>query len=85
MNLLTRAIAELRSLPTTPDIEKILKDYDEAKPDQHELEIARATHVTDELEIDDNASTSRGDDGVWVSAWVYVSNEELDEDGSDDL
>lgn len=33
----------------------------------------------DELEIDDNAGISRGDDGYWVQAWVWVPAQEDDD------
>ena len=33
----------------------------------------------DNIEIDDDAKFSRGDDGCWVQAWVWVRDEE-DED-----
>lgn len=39
----------------------------------------------DEIEIDDYAvGVSRGDDGTWVNAWVWVRNDD-DEDDYDDL
>ena len=28
----------------------------------------------DNIEIDEEAATSRGDDGVWVAAWVWLPN-----------
>lgn len=30
----------------------------------------------DNIEIDEEAATSRGDDGVWVAAWVWLPNKE---------
>lgn len=46
---------------------------DPAAPD--EIEEARERYATDELEIDEDAVTSRADrdDGLWVSAWVWLS------------
>jgi hypothetical protein len=32
--------------------------------------------INDETEIDDEPLLSRGDDGAFVSAWVWVSNEQ---------
>jgi hypothetical protein len=47
---------------------------DRATPDQ--IEQARTAYGNDDVEIDDNALTSRnGDSGVWVAAWVYLYNE----------
>lgn len=40
---------------------------------------ARAIYATDEVEIDDTPSVSIADDGVWVSAWVWVPNGDEDE------
>lgn len=33
----------------------------------------------DNLEVDDDARTSVADNGVWVQAWVWISNDELEE------
>ncbi len=30
----------------------------------------------DDIEIDDNATMSVGEDGAWVSAWVWISQEQ---------
>ena len=35
-------------------------------------------HVDGALEIDDDAKVSRTDDGAYVQAWVWLSNEEAD-------
>lgn len=52
---------------------------------------ARAAYGSDDIEIDDNAIVSRGDDGAFVAAWVWVrfaededSDEDEDEDEDDD-
>ena len=37
-----------------------------------EIEKAREKYATDEVEIDDDPVTSAGDEGVWVSAWVWM-------------
>lgn len=48
---------------------------------------ARELYANDETEIDDDPAVSHADDGTWVAAWVWVSNEEAglidDEDGDD--
>lgn len=31
----------------------------------------------DNIEIDNNCQFSRGDDGCWVSGWLWVSNEDV--------
>jgi len=35
---------------------------------------AKECWTDDDLEIDENATVSAGDDGAWVQAWVWVSN-----------
>jgi len=32
---------------------------------------------TGEIQVDDGAPVIRQDDGVWVQAWIFVSNETL--------
>lgn len=45
----------------------------EAWPDL--LDRARRLHANgDDLEIDDNAEISEGEEGTWVQAWVWVPN-----------
>jgi hypothetical protein len=38
------------------------------------IEKANEEHCSDEIEIDDDAWFSEGDDGVWVQAWVWIPN-----------
>lgn len=41
------------------------------------IEKARAQYQNEgTIEIDDNAEVSRGDDGAYIHAWVWVPNEE---------
>ncbi len=35
-----------------------------------------AVETDDELEVDDDAIISRGDDGAFVMTWTYISNAE---------
>lgn len=43
-----------------------------------EREIAYDVHRKfGEVQIDDGAPVRRQDDGIWVQAWVFVSNETL--------
>lgn len=44
-------------------------------------ELARKEYGSDEIEIDDEADISEGDDGTWVQAWVFLSNDTLRENG----
>lgn len=39
--------------------------------------VAQRRYCTDDVEIDGNANTSYGEDGVWVQAWVWVANDDI--------
>jgi hypothetical protein len=41
------------------------------------IEAARNIYQNDDIEIDDDAKLSETDDGAWVSAWVWVNDEEI--------
>lgn len=43
------------------------------------VQLARNNYCTDDLGIDDNPQISSSDEGMWVAAWVWVSNAEIDE------
>lgn len=47
-------------------------------------EAAGAEYANDEVEIDDDAMISRSDNGAFVQAWVWVSNEEAGVEGESD-
>jgi hypothetical protein len=53
-------------------IQKVLTDG--PHPDTEAF--AAAVQTSDELEVDGDTVISRGDDGAFVMAWVYVTNEE---------
>lgn len=40
---------------------------------EEEIVSARADYEDEEINIDEDACVSRGDDGTWVAAWVYLS------------
>ncbi|TJY57142.1 hypothetical protein E4T66_17170 [Sinimarinibacterium sp. CAU 1509] len=42
------------------------------------IEQARKDYCTDDIEIDDEPIVSVGDGGVWVNAWVWVRDEEVE-------
>lgn len=54
--------------------------------DKAVIELARAEHQRDgEVEIDDSAIISYSDDGgAYVGAWVWVTLDEVHEDGGDE-
>ena len=37
---------------------------------------AKKEYETDEIEIDDNAIVSEAEEGVWISAWVWLEHKE---------
>lgn len=39
---------------------------------------ARDQYACDEIEVDDDARLSIGDNGLWVSAWLWIYNQDLD-------
>lgn len=45
-----------------------------------EIEMARGQHGSAEIEIDDDAATSRSDEdnGTWIAAWVWLADEAED-------
>jgi hypothetical protein len=45
-------------------------------PDPDTAAFAAAVKTDDELEVDGDTVISRGDDGAFVMAWVFVTNEE---------
>lgn len=48
------------------------------KATELEIEMARGQYADDECEIDDDAMTSRAEDGTgtWISAWVWTPTDE---------
>lgn len=51
------------------------------------IQRARELYADDETEIDDDPAVSHADDGTWVAAWVWVSDEEaglVDDDEGED-
>lgn len=53
---------------------------------EEEIKLAREKYHAEfpEIEIDDDAGTSEADDGTWVQAWVWLSNEDLGIEDEDD-
>lgn len=40
---------------------------------------ASAMHANDECEFDDNCAVSIGEDGAWVSAWLWIREVKTDD------
>jgi len=86
MNLSERDICKIQDALMSLDpaavmvAQGLLVSAKDAKADPALIEDARATYGSDEIEIDEDAGTSRGEDaGTWVAAWVWVPDA-LDED-----
>jgi hypothetical protein len=62
------------------DAEKVVTKVREITASAEEMSAASDEHACDEIEIDDEASVSRADEGYWVSAWVWVATPEADDD-----
>ncbi|WP_234265166.1 hypothetical protein [Hydrogenophaga sp. NFH-34] len=56
-----------------------LKRLEQTGGDQEEvIQMARRAYCDDDdIQIDEDAEVSETDDGAWVSAWVWVSTEEM--------
>ncbi|TBR75368.1 MAG: hypothetical protein EPN64_13070 [Burkholderiaceae bacterium] len=64
------------------ELSKQLREIREEREAHEEtIATARKTHANDDLEIDDEPMISEGDDGVWVSAWVWVPIEKEERNG----
>tara|TARA_R110000824_G_scaffold217366_1_gene403875 strand:- start:797 stop:973 length:177 start_codon:yes stop_codon:yes gene_type:complete len=46
------------------------------------IDRARNQFACDDIEIDNDAKVSESSDGVWVQAWVWLDNEEVQVDGN---
>lgn len=56
-----------------------IKSDKEAQATPEEVQAARNEYAVgsdDNIEVDDNAQASRGDDGTWVAGWLFLSNKE---------
>lgn len=61
---LAAAVRELSAVLDGLEVDRV--DYAEA------IDVARRHTGTDEIEVDDDPLVSVGEDGTWVSAWVFV-------------
>lgn len=68
-----------------PDAPEIVDPFEPTE--DKAIELARRIYALpsdNDIEIDDEPKTSRGEDGVWVAAWVFVSKEALGESDEDE-
>lgn len=64
--LLKQGLTQAEVLELLHDADPNVKDHDGT------IEAARSNYADDDCEIDDKPLLSVADEGVWVSAWVYV-------------
>ncbi len=55
-----------------------LANTEHATPEQ--VKAANDMYRNDDIEIDPDALRSRADEGYWISAWVYMADDELGSD-----
>lgn len=87
LEVLARALVEKLEARHDVDLDTYahLKSWIEAT-DQERLDCpnivkrAQELHASDDLEIDDDPFLSPGEDGKWVSAWVWVPNPDTEGD-----
>lgn len=77
-------------IKATPGLEELAKRYEESLQElvTYATQIAQARDdyarpSGDNLEIDDEPCLSVGDDGLWVSAWVWVRFPEPEDEDED--
>jgi hypothetical protein len=76
----------LSAIEMHPDVREVLQSAADAithvangRATDDEIEAARDEYAVgsdNNVEIDDDAGTSRADDGTWVQAWVWLRNTE---------
>jgi hypothetical protein len=76
---------EVELMRSVPGLKRVVDRYEETLRELNEyagaIQQARDEYTDDELEIDDHPTVSAGGDpGVWVSAWVWVSIPEDEDD-----
>jgi hypothetical protein len=64
------------SADTNDDDSEVDPDYVEALQG-----LARREYGSKNINIDSDADISEGNDGTWVQAWVFLSNDTLRENG----
>ncbi len=55
---------------------KLIREAEQFNATPELIEAARQQYADDDCEIDADATTSPGDGGTWVSAWVWVAGAE---------
>ncbi len=56
---------------------------DDWRSTEEERERARSEYcalISDNIEVDDEALAGRGEDGVWIAAWVWLQDDAVDDE-----
>lgn len=75
LQLVTHGLAHLSELGNRDKILNLIERLKEP-PDPDTEKFANAVETSDDLEVDGDVVISRGDEGAFVMAWVYVTNAE---------
>lgn len=69
-------------------LESLLETYrfmtKSAADNQDHIARARGYYTNDDVEIDDEPCVSRGDEGTWVNAWLWVYDVDVETETSED-
>jgi len=52
-------------------------DLTRREDDTVAIELAREQYGCDDIEVDEDCAFSRADDGLWVSGWLWVCNDDV--------
>lgn len=75
--------AALASMDGDFALELLRKAHEGLASDRLRAE-ADAAYGREDIEIDDYAATAPADDGTWVAAWVWMPNDEANDDDDED-
>jgi hypothetical protein len=84
MRLIDESRRIIERLRNDPELAQLIHEIDAAKATPELVQAARDEYQNEDIEVDDDATTSRTDTGTWVSAWVWVPDDEDDEEDEDD-
>lgn len=67
-------------------IEAVRKAFPDCFAAPSDIDLARETYEhgsNDDIEVDDDPMKSESDNGVWVSAWLFIHQDEREQDVND--
>jgi hypothetical protein len=71
-----QAIVDLGNIYSLPSVTLVAR-REEATPE--EIQAARSKYGSHEVQVDNDAEVSSTEDGAWVSAWVWVDREQVEQ------